>query len=211
MAQNAFSPYEESNQQTNNSYIMENTIKKSATYGDWTIDFMSDKKLVIKKNGEVCDKVKTEVIAIANAIGYDYDPEWSTGYLGFALLEIINMKKAQSLNIDGRTKVNKLKRDFQCLFNASLRVYDGVKLANRDDKLSVLRKEGCVGGEMVCTPNDTVEYFKYFMKHLFGIKVEVATCDDKMLVIDEMPLGMINEISNNPSKEEMKRILEKKS
>ena len=64
---------------------------------------------------------------------------------------------------------------------------------------------------MVCTPNDTVEYFKYFMKHLFGIIVEVATCDDKMLVIDEMPLGMITEISNNPSKEEMKRLLEKKS
>ena len=88
MAQNAFSSYEESNQQTNNSYIMENTIKKSATYGDWTINFMSDKKLVIKKNGKVCDNVKTEVIA--NAIGYDYDPEWSTGYLGFALLEIIS-------------------------------------------------------------------------------------------------------------------------
>ncbi len=38
---------------------MENTVKKSATYGDWTIDFMSDKKLVIKKNGEVCNKVRT--------------------------------------------------------------------------------------------------------------------------------------------------------
>lgn len=46
---------------------MENTVKKSATYGDWTIDFMSDKKLVIKKNGEVCNKVRTEAIAIANA------------------------------------------------------------------------------------------------------------------------------------------------
>lgn len=78
-------------------------------------------------------------------------------YLGCALLDIINMKKAQALNIDGRTKVNKLKRDFQCLFNASLRVYDGAKLADEDDKLSVLRKEGCIGGEMVCTPNDSVE------------------------------------------------------
>ncbi len=90
---------------------MENTVKKSATYGDWTIDFMSDKKLVIKKNGEVCNKVRTEAIAIANAIAYDYNPEWSSMYLGCALLDIINMKKAQALNIDGRTKVNKLKRD----------------------------------------------------------------------------------------------------
>ena len=96
------------------------------------------------------------------------------------------------------------------MFNASLRVYDGAKLADEDNKLSVLRKEGCIGGEMVCTPNDSVEYFKYFMKHLFGIKVEVATCDDKMLVIDEMPLGMISKISSNPSKEEMKKLLEKK-
>lgn len=182
-------------------------VKKSATCGEWTIEFLDTKKVVVKKNGEECAKPKPELIAISQQLNYEYDPTWSSQYFGHALIEIIKMKENMALKIDGRTKVNQLKRNFKCIYNATLRVYDGRNLADENSMLCELRAEGCAGGDMGCTPEDTVEYFEYFLKNLYGIHVEVATCDNATLVVDQMPLGRIHEIAKGASKADMENML----
>lgn len=93
-------------------------VKKSANYGEWSIEFMDTKQVVVKKNGEVCEKIKPELLEISAGLNYDYDPVLSAGYLGHALIEIIKMKETMALKIDGRMKVNQLKRNFKCIYNA---------------------------------------------------------------------------------------------
>lgn len=182
-------------------------IKKSATYDEWTIEMAEDHKITVKKNGEVCENTKAELCEIAELIHYDYDTTWITQQLGRNLIEVLHMKEDKSLKIDGRMKVNQLKRNFKCVYDATLRVYDGKKKADEDAPLSSLRKEGCKGGDMACTPEDTVEYFEYFMNELYGIHVEVATIDNWVLVVDKMPLGRIREIGRNSTKEKMEQML----
>lgn len=111
------------------------------------------------------------------------------------------------VKVDGRMTVKTFCERFKETFNATLRVYDGRKCAAADATLASLRKEGCTGGEMTCTDEDTVEYFEYFIKNLYGIHVEVATIDDWVLVIDQMPLGRIKEIGKNASKAQMEAML----
>lgn len=60
---------------------------------------------------------------------------------------------------------------------------------------------------MTCSPEDTVEYFEFFLKNLYGIHVEVGTIDDCILVLDGMPLGRIKEIGENATKQQMEEIL----
>lgn len=182
-------------------------IKKSANYGEWTIEMLDTLQVVVKKNGEVCEKAKPELRSIAESINYAYDSEWDTQYFGSVLIDVIAMKEHQSLKIDGRMKVAQLKRNFKCVYNATLRVYDGKRLADDNKMLSELRTEGCKGGDMTCTPADTVEYFEYFIKNLYGIHVEVATIDDWVLVLDNIPLGRIREIGKNATKADMEAML----
>lgn len=182
-------------------------VKKSASYGEWTIEVLDSNQIVVKKNGEICEKAKPELRAIAESLNYEYDPEWDTQQLGKNVADIIEMKEKQSLKIDGRMKVNQLKRNFKCVYNATLRVYDGKKRADDNATLSELRAEGCKGGDMTCTPEDTVEYFEFFLQNLYGIHVEVATIDDWVLVLDLMPLGRIKEIGKNATKAKMEEML----
>lgn len=182
-------------------------VKKNANYGEWTIEILDTEQVIVKKADEVCEKAKPALRAIAEELGYDYDKEWTTQQMGGALADIIKMKENQSLKIDGRMKVSQLKRNFKCVYNATLRVYDGQKRADDSASLSQLRAEGCTGGDMTCTPEDTVEYFEYFLKNLYGIHVEVATIDDWVLVLDGMPLGRIKEIGKNATKKKMEEML----
>lgn len=182
-------------------------VKKSANYGEWTIEILDTDQVVVKKSGEVCEKAMPELRAIAEAFNYEYDPEWNTQFFGRSMIDIINMKEAMALKIDGRMKVSQLKRNFKCIYNATLRVYDGRKTADDNATLSELRAEGCTGGDMTCKPEDTVEYFEFFLKNLYGIHVEVATIDDWVQVLDSMPLGRIKEIGKNATKKKMEEML----
>lgn len=182
-------------------------VKKSANYGEWTIEILDTDQVVVKKSGEVCEKAMPELRAIAEELGYDYDTEWNTQQMGSALVDIVKMKESQSLKIDGRMKVSQLKRNFKCVYNATLRVYDGQMRADDTTSLSQLRAEGCTGGDITCKPEDTVEYFEFFLKNLYGIHVEVATIDDWVLVLDGMPLGRIKEIGKNATKKKMEEML----
>ena len=110
--------------------------------------------------------------------------------------------------IDGRMKVKKLKEDFFNAFGGVLRVYNGKEKADDDATLASIRSnDKARGGEMQCRGNRTVTGFKQEMWDVFGIKVQVATKDDWIIVLDAIKLSSIKEIPNYASKEQMQQFV----
>lgn len=110
--------------------------------------------------------------------------------------------------IDGRMKVKKLKELFATEFGGTLRVYNGKKLAEDDATLASIRSnEGAKGGEFTCRASRTVGKFEQEIWDVFGIKVQVATCDDHVLVLDGITLSKVKDIPKYASKESMEEFL----
>lgn len=110
--------------------------------------------------------------------------------------------------IDGRMTVRGLKDAFNKEFGGTLRVYKGKGKAEDTDRLAALRSEdGKSNGEFKCAGNLTVGGFKKRMMDIFGIKVEVATGDDFVLVLDSFQLNRISSIPKYATKEKMEAIL----
>lgn len=106
--------------------------------------------------------------------------------------------------IDGRMKVKKLKEDFFNEFGGVLRVYNGKSKADDDASLASIRSNDVAkGGELLCRGNRSVKSFKQEMWDIFGIKVQVATKDDWIIVLDGITLSKIKDIPNYASKESM--------
>lgn len=110
--------------------------------------------------------------------------------------------------IDGRMTVKKLKELFFKEFEGTLRVYNGRNLANDDATLASIRSnEGAKTGELTCRANRTVGAFEKEMLDVFGIKVQVATKDDFVLVLDGITLSRVKEIPKNSTTDSMKEFL----
>ena len=110
--------------------------------------------------------------------------------------------------IDGRMKVKKLKELFANEFGGTLRVYNGKKLAEDDATLASIRSnDGAKGGEFTCRASRTVGKFEQEIWDVFGIKVQVATCDDHVLVLDGITLSKVKDIPKYASKESMEEFL----
>lgn len=110
--------------------------------------------------------------------------------------------------IDGRMTVRGLKEAFNKEFGGTLRVYNGKSKAEDTDRLAALRSEdGKSNGEFNCAGNLTVGGFKKRMMEIFGIKVDVATCDDFVLVLDSFQLNRIASIPKYATREKMDAIL----
>lgn len=110
--------------------------------------------------------------------------------------------------IDGRMKVRKLKEDFFNEYGGVLRVYNGKGRADDDASLvSIRANDAARGGELVCRSNRSVGNFKKEMWEVFGIKVQVATKDDWVIVLDGITLSTIKKIPNYASKESMQEFL----
>ena len=110
--------------------------------------------------------------------------------------------------IDGRMKVRKLKEDFFNEYGGVLRVYNGKERADDDASLASIRaNDAARGGELVCRSNRSVGNFKKEMWEVFGIKVQVATKDDWVIVLDGITLATIKKIPNYASKESMQEFL----
>lgn len=110
--------------------------------------------------------------------------------------------------IDGRMKVKKLKELFNNEYGGTLRIYKGKSLADENDTLASIRsEEGAKGGELVCRGSRTVGRFEAEMKQVFGIKVQVATPDDSMLVLDGITLSKIKDIKKKATKEDMEALV----
>jgi hypothetical protein len=66
--------------------------KKSAIFGDFSIEIMTDNKVVVKKGDAVCDNTKAALREIAKKVGFAFDPRWNTQQLGNKLANFINQK-----------------------------------------------------------------------------------------------------------------------
>lgn len=110
--------------------------------------------------------------------------------------------------IDGRMKVKKLKELFKNEYGGTLRIYKGKSLADDNDTLASIRSEdGVKGGGLVCRASRTVGRFEKEMKEVFGIKVQVATPDDSILVLDGITLSKVKDIKKKASKEDMEELI----
>ena len=109
--------------------------------------------------------------------------------------------------IDGRMTVRKLKENFKNEFEGTLRVYDGRELADDKATLAAIRKGDAKGGELVCRASRTVAKFKEEMLEVFGIKVQVASPDDWVLVLDGITLANLKNIKKNATKADMEELV----
>lgn len=109
--------------------------------------------------------------------------------------------------IDGRMTVRKLKENFKNEFMGTLRVYDGRELADDKAYLAAIRKGDAKGGELVCRASRTVGKFIKEMKEIFGIRVQVATPDDYVLVLDGITLNNLKNIKAKATKEDMEELV----
>lgn len=110
-----------------------------------------------------------------------------------------------SFKVDGHTKVKTFKQLFKETFNATLRVYKGNRKADDEATLASIREEGHVGGEFDCGSKDLVNVFEDFVYELYGIKVQVATQDDWVLVLDGITLENAGKIKKSATKADMQQ------
>ena len=92
-------------------------------------------------------------------------------------------------NISGRMKVKTLRESFKEAFGSTLRVYDGRSFANDDDTVGSIAKNTVKSGSEVSAHGRTkVSTFENSMNEIYGIRVQVATPDDKELVDNDLSL-----------------------
>ena len=65
-------------------------IKKSATYGDYTINIASNNSVTVLKGGVACDNTKGALREVAALVGFEVDAAWTTQQLGSKLVDVIN-------------------------------------------------------------------------------------------------------------------------
>lgn len=109
--------------------------------------------------------------------------------------------------IDGRMTVRKLKENFKNEFEGTLRVYDGRELADDKATLAAIRKGDAKGGEFICRASRTVGKFEQEMKEVFGIRVQVASPDDYVLVLDGITLANLKNIKEKATKADMEELV----
>ncbi|MCR5550384.1 MAG: leucine-rich repeat protein [Bacteroidales bacterium] len=70
----------------------QNDYKKSAEFEDYIINITEDKKVIVTKDGEVCEVTKVALREIAGKAGFNYDSEWTTQQFGRKLVAFLNEK-----------------------------------------------------------------------------------------------------------------------
>jgi hypothetical protein len=66
------------------------SIKKSASFEDYTIVIMKNNKVVVGKGDDFYDNAKGALREIAGKVGFEVDPKWTTQQLGSKLVDFIN-------------------------------------------------------------------------------------------------------------------------
>jgi len=103
--------------------------------------------------------------------------------------------KIKNIRVTGNIKVATLKQQFKDTFGATLRVYNGQRFADDDATLASIRDEGHKGiAELDIHGNMKVENFELKFRDEMGIKVQVATPDNRKLVDNDMTLNQADGI-----------------
>lgn len=179
-------------------------VKKEQTFKNWTIQIQDSGSVTVLKDGEVCNVVKAELKTIAEENNWPVEAEWTTQELGKFTVDVLEMIENKAVKFDGRTTVDKLKRYFKCVYNVSLRVYDGKNLADGSKKLSELRTDGAKStGSLECRASITVGSLIQRVKEQFGLNIKIATQDDWVLVLDGITLATAGTIKKQATKADM--------
>lgn len=93
------------------------------------------------------------------------------------------------IKFSGNKKVGTLCKEFKDAFGSTLRVYNGRSIADENDTLSAIRKEGTNGGELTVKGNILVGNFEKKVLEMYGIKVQVATADNTKLAADDITIA----------------------
>ena len=105
--------------------------------------------------------------------------------------------------VSGNMKVKTLKENFFESYGAVLRVYYKNHFADDEATLATIREGDAKGGEFECGDQDLVGVFENFMEELYGIKVQIASPDNKKLAKNDMKLCDL--VNMAPVKERGKR------
>lgn len=69
--------------------VVVEAIKKSATYGDYTINIAPNNSVTVLKGGVACDNAKGALREVAALVGFEVDAAWTTQQLGGKLVDAI--------------------------------------------------------------------------------------------------------------------------
>ena len=84
---------------------------------------------------------------------------------------------AKEINVAGRMKVKTLKKDFNEVFNAGIRVYNGKKFANDDATLASIRSDDAKGGGIKIHGRTKVSNVEKMFKEQMGITIQIENRD----------------------------------
>ena len=94
-----------------------------------------------------------------------------------------------TLKISGRKTVKTLKKEFKTAFDATLRVFDDMNIAEDTATLASVRKSSNKSGEIMLRGNILVSNFEKIMIEDFGIKIQVADKNNEHLVNNSLTLS----------------------
>ena len=98
------------------------------------------------------------------------------------------------ISINGRMTIASFKKQFKEHFGATLRVYHRNTFAEDKATIASIRKRGKdKAGELSIMSNMRVKSFEQKVAQMFGIRVQVATPNDKRLVDAQKTLKRVGE------------------
>lgn len=110
-----------------------------------------------------------------------------------------------SLTLTAATTVAALKSEFNAAFGATLRVYNGGKVA--DDSVTLGELGLSVDGPFECRSSLTVDSFIERMKSEHNLKVKVYTCDGWVAVLGGLTLESAGKVKKNAVKADMESMI----
>ena len=94
-----------------------------------------------------------------------------------------------TLKISGRKTVKTLKKEFKNAFDATLRIFIDMDIAEDTATLASVRKSSNKSGEITLRGNMLVSNFEKIMIEDFGIKIQVADKNNENLVNNSLTLA----------------------
>lgn len=180
--------------------------RKSCIAGEYIIEQLDNGSISIYR---VYENTKAGLREAAKHVGFKFNTEWTTRQLGSKLIDYVNEHKggaaaAPAFCIDANATCRELMDKFREEFGAVLRVKNGNRLVPEEE---VLANVGVQSADIEYNDDFTVDDFQKKVKDMTGLTVVVATADNWVAVIPEMPLNLAGNVPNNTTVDKMKAFL----
>ena len=80
-------------------------IKKTASFGEYTINIASNNSVTVIRGGVVCDNSKSGLRDLAALVWFEVNPTWTTQQLGNKLVDAINNNSINTSQIQVDAKI----------------------------------------------------------------------------------------------------------